>query len=332
MGAASGGGPAVVPSVVHVHGGSLLLERLRQANFPGRLLEWCDPVASGPTPAGLSPDQWYRKRASYLATSPTDVTAIESVLRRQDQALMSIPASDEVVIWVGPELFCQALLMRMLVLLHQSGGDAGDRGSRRVSLVDPGDQPGSPGCGLTSLDAAALRTAFDQRLPMTAEALSLARKAWEAFTAPVARPLADLLRGDTSALPHLGAALERHLADLPDGATGLSTTETRLLQSLERGPLSLVDLHRTLAAGEARPFLTDVQLEEVVRRLGVAAGALVTVDAEARVHLTARGRAVLLGHDFWSAERWHGGIHIRPEDDEPADDGEVIAPPATPGN
>ena len=332
MGAASGAGPAVVPSVVHVHGGSLLLERLRQANLPGRLLEWCDPVASGPTPAGLSPERWYRKRASYLASSPTDVTSIESDLRRQDHALLSIPATDEVVIWAGPELFCQALLMRMLVLLHQAVADTGNLGHRRVSLVDPGDQPGSPGCGLTSLDAAALRAAFDQRRPVTAEAVSLARRAWEAFTAPVARPLADLVLADTSALPHLGAALERHLADLPDGATGLSTTETRLLQALEPGPLPLLDLHRTLAALEARPFLTDVQLEEVVRRLGVAAGALVTVDSEARVHLTPRGRAVLVGHDFWSAERWHGGIHIRPEDDEPADDGEVNHPPATPGN
>jgi hypothetical protein len=295
--------------VVHVHGGSILLERLRAAQIPGRRLEWCDPVASGPTPAGLTTDRWYRTRAEYLASSPTEVPRIEGQLRQQDETLLSVPADAELVIWSGPELFCQAILMRMLSLLPERGGPA-------LSLVDPGDQPASPGCGLTSLDAQQLRSAFDARRPVTAEARALARRAWQAFTAPSARALVDLLTEETSALPHLGPALRRHLDDLPDGATGLSTTEARLLEALEGGPLALGDLQAALAARESRPFLTDGQLEEIVRRLGVASSALVKVDDAGLVHLTARGRAVLAGHDFWSAERWHGGIHIRPDDDD----------------
>ena len=308
--------------VVHVHGGSILLERLRAAQIPGRRLEWCDPVASGPTPAGLTADRWYRTRAEYLASSPTEIPRIEGQLRQQDEALLSVPADAELVIWSGPELFCQAILMRMLSLLEERGeGRGGERtgAGPAVSLVDPGDQPKSPGCGLTSLDAQQLRTAFDARRPVTAEARALARRAWQAFTAPSARALVDLLSEDTSALPHLGPALRRHLEDLPDGATGLSTTEARLLEALETGPLALGDLHAALAARESRPFLTDGQLEEIVRRLGVASAALVSVDDAGLVHLTARGGAVLAGHDFWSAERWHGGIHIRPDDDDGED-------------
>jgi hypothetical protein len=301
--------------VVHVHGGSILLDHLRAAGVPGERLEWCDPVGSGPTPAGLSPDDWYRTRAAYLAsTAPAgDVARIERRLREQDQALADAARAHadkggddgdaaELVIWAGPELFCQAILMRLLVLLPERA---------RLSLVDPGDQPDSPGCGLGTMAPEALRAAFAARRPITAADRALASRAWAAFTAPSAGALVSLVQEVGADLPHLRPALSRHLADLPDGATGLSTTETHLLEELESGPLDVGALLEALGRREARPFLTDVLLEEMLRRLSSAAGPLVTVADRTRVsHLTRRGRDVLAGHDYWAAERWHGGVHI----------------------
>jgi hypothetical protein len=297
-------------SPVHVHGGSILLDKLREAGIPGERLEWCDPVAFGPTPAGLSTDEWYRTRARYLArgTSGPEVHAAEQRLRAQDEALQAVSTEAELVIWTGPELFCQVLLIRLLVLLEDRRGS--------ISLVDPGDQPGDPGCGLGNLGAEALRAAYGHRRPVGAEERALARRAWAAFTAPIARPLTALLHEETGALPHLAAALARHLGDLPDGATGLSTTETRLLEAVAPEPLAPGSLFAALAAREARPFLTDTLLEELLGRLGGSARPLIARDAAGRVALTDRGRDVLAGHDFWAAERWHGGIFIGLNDDE----------------
>jgi hypothetical protein len=216
-----------------------------------------------------------------------------------------------VVIWAGPELFCQAILMRVLVLL----------GARvpvpALSLVDPGDQPGDKGCGLGHLDAPALHAAFAARRSVGPDALALAAEAWTAFTAPSARPLAALVKGDFTPLPHLRDALQRHLADLPDGGTGLSTTETHLLEALRPGPLDEGALMAAIAAREARPWLTDVLLAEILKRLGASSGPLVTVSQDL-ITLTRRGDDVLAGYDTWNAERWHGGILIGRDDESEA--------------
>jgi hypothetical protein len=294
--------------VVHVHGGSHLLANLAAAGISGERLEWCDPVCVGPTP-DVGDDEWYRLRAAHLAGGlAPDAAAAEARLRAQDQALRDIPAGSEVVLWVGPELFCQSILMRLLVLL-------GARTDLKVSLVDPGDQPGDPGCGLGNLGPPALQKALAARVPATPEAFALAGRAWSAFTAPTARPLVDLLEDDPDldALPHLGAALQRHLDDLPDGALGLATTELRLLQALEAGPLDRGALFKAIAAREARPFLTDTMLDEVLARLGrrdrLGGGPLVA-DSGSSVSMTERGRDVLAGYEVWEPDRWHGGIQL----------------------
>jgi hypothetical protein len=167
------------------------------------------------------------------------------------------------------------------------------------------------------LPADGLARIFGQRRPASADAVALARRAWQAFTAPDARALVALVAGDTSALPHLGAALQRHLADLPDGATGLSTTETLILKELDQGARDLGGLLSALAAREARPFLTDSWLTEILRRLGGGPAPLITPGPT--YGLLARGRDVLAGHDFWAAERWQGGILIREREEDDAD-------------
>ncbi len=290
--------------IVHVHGGSVLLDLLPAAGVEGERLQWCDPVASGPTPANVQADEWYRLRAEHLrsALSLDDSSAVEARLRAQDDALRLLPPDAEIVIWSGPEMFCQLILVRLLVLLEEHG----HRG--QLSLVDPGNPFGTRGCGLEQLSAPALREVFSRRRLVDANMLALAKTAWSALTSPTATQLQALAAQPTPSLPHLGAALKRHLDDLPDGATGLSTTETYLLETLVSGarePRALLD---ALAAREKRPFLTDTLLNEILQRLASGASPLVTLSSE--VAITRRGRDVLSGYDVWHCERWHGGMIV----------------------
>ncbi len=293
------------PTFVHVHPGSILLDHLAAAQLPGERLEWCDPVADGPTPAGLSDAAWVEVRAEYLRglVGTASSTPFAARLRAQDAALRALPQSAEIVIWVGPELFCQAALMRLLTLLAPLG-------HALVSLVDPGDDPRFPGCCLGHLDAAELTAAFEARRPLSRQAFSLAARAWAAFTAPNEAALQTFLAGDVSALPHLGPALERHLADLPSASTGLSTTETHLLECLEEAPMAATALLAAIARREPRPWLTDTMLAQVLERLASTSRPLVTATPEGIWMPTPRAQAVLAGADAWSATRWLGGILI----------------------
>src|SRR5687768_16837664 len=137
--------------IVHVHPSTVLLDNLAAAGIEGDRLEWCDPVCSGPTPAGLSDDEWYRVRAAHLSGGPgaPDASACQARLRAQDDALSSVAADSQIVLWVGPELFCQSVLMRILQKLAADAREA-------PMLVDPGDDPRYPGCSLGHLTAAEL--------------------------------------------------------------------------------------------------------------------------------------------------------------------------------
>ena len=296
--------------LVHVHGGSVLLDLLPAAGILGERLHWCDPVASGPTPGNVEADDWYRLRAEHLqaALRADDAAVIEARLRAQDQALRNLSAQAEIVIWAGPEMYCQLILVRLLVLLEERG----QRG--QLSLVDPGNPFGTRGCGLEKLSAPALREAFAGRRLVDANMLALAKTAWAAFTAPTPAQLVALVSHPTPALPHLGAALKRHLDDLPDAATGLSSTETHLLEALASGTRERRSLLDALAAREKRPFLTEMMLNVVLSRLGEGPRPLLTAAEE--VAITKRGRDVLSGYEMWHCERWHGGIFIGAEQNE----------------
>src|SRR5262245_42568833 len=101
--------------MLHIHGGSHLLQKLEQAGIPGDRLEWCDVLCQGPTPSGLSRDAWYALRAAYLSSDyPDDIELTRQQLAEQDARLAEAAEHDEVVLWFGPELFCQTILVRLL--------------------------------------------------------------------------------------------------------------------------------------------------------------------------------------------------------------------------
>src|SRR5262249_10879701 len=123
--------------IVHIHGGSVLLDRIADSGIEGDSLEWCDVFLFGPTPAGVSADEWYDLRARALEElgGPLQGVSYRDRLVAQDRALAAA-ADDrdaEIVLWFGPELFCQTIQIALLSRLA---------GRPRVSLISPGDMPG----------------------------------------------------------------------------------------------------------------------------------------------------------------------------------------------
>jgi hypothetical protein len=314
--------------MLHVHGGSVLLEQLRAARIPGAFLEWCDVLCQGPLPAAVTAGEWRDVRARFLDEQHgRHGPGAHERLAAQDAALeRGLTEHDEVVLWFSGEWFCQAILVCLLARL-----DAGSPAAA-VSLVSIGEHPGvtERSCTLAFLSAEQLREQHRARLPVTSDQTALARRAWNALRAPAPTPIADLVRQPMPLLPFAREGLARHLRELPATGSGLSLTERHVLEALADGAVKAIALFPVVARRDGRQWITDTIFATVLRRLAADPAPLVTLDppdglrppstADAlkrtTVTITATGRDVLAGRTDWIAlggiDRWVGGVHLTP--------------------
>ena len=310
--------------MLHVHGGSVVLDRLRAAGVPGAFLEWCDVLCQGPTPAPVTPDEWRDIRARFLDDASGPHTETYERLTAQDAALArGLVEHDEVVLWFSADWFCQAILLCLLARLDR------ERGSAAVSLVCLGEHPSvtETSCVLAFLSADQLHDQLRARIPVTPALTRVARRAWDALCAasPVAIP--ELLREPLTLLPFAREGLARHLRELPASGSGLSLTERHVLEALMERPRAAMDLFPVVAAREARQWITDSMFAHVLRGLADGPAPLVTLDppdallpptaaglGRTQVAITEVGRDVLAGRSDWIAlagiDRWVGGVHL----------------------
>lgn len=308
--------------MLHIHGGSILLEKISRAGIPGDRLEWSDVLCQGPTPAGLADDAWYALRGAFLTSAygGRGNRDIPSELAAQDVALAGASRHDEIVLWFGPELFCQAILLRLLARFAERPLER-----TRLSLVCIDRYPGvndHRACTLGALSGDQLQDLFTRRETVTPAQLALARRAWDALGAPTPEALAALVGADTSPLPFLGAALRRLLAELPDITTGLSRTEALILDALPESRRSL-DAFVRANEPEPRRWLTDAIFFDHVRRLAAGPHSLLEIEAvgagpddlaHADLVRTPWAEDVRAGRKdtigLRGIDRWVGGTHL----------------------
>lgn len=323
--------------MLHLHGGSVVLDKLRATGLPGAFLEWTDVLCQGPTPGDVSREDWLDRRADFLDTEYGGDGGRPSRprLAAQDAALTSALAEhDEIVLWFSGDWFCQAILACLLATrLAPTGSRA------RASLVSLDGYPGvddERGCTLAFLSGAQLQDLFTRRAPVTAEIVASARRAWAAVCAADPRAITAALRDGLPPLPLAAEGLGRHLRQFPSRQGGVNHTERSVLEAVRHESRRAADLFPVVSEREPRRWITDQMFASVVRRLAAGArpllrldppeglgGALRPAPAEAfaatRIDLTEDGRAVLAGAADWIAmagvDRWVGGVHLTPESD-----------------
>jgi len=305
--------------MLHLRCGEDILAKLDAAGVPGRKVAWADPLCEGPwlpfERAFLRP-----LRARFLAERYADFMSILDSLARADEALASAADEDEVVLWFEHDLYDQPILAYLLSEL----APLVERGVR-LSLVQVHEHPSvARFVGLGQLDADALGALFPARLTVAAETFALARRAVAAWTGQDPRGL-EALRERDPALPHLGAAVERYLAEYPSSRNGLALSEQLALEVIADGARSARAVFVEVQTRERAPWMGDSMLFARLRVLSEGAAPLVAVDgawpmmdeaSDPIVTLTDVGSRVLAGEDDWLAlqplERWMGGVHLRP--------------------
>ena len=94
--------------MLHIHNGDSTAGMMKEAGFPGEHFAFREALATGPTPDGLSKDEWIAVRAGHLADgSELDTDRVKRDLEGLDAGLESISQYEETILWFEHDLFCQ---------------------------------------------------------------------------------------------------------------------------------------------------------------------------------------------------------------------------------
>ncbi len=305
--------------LLHVANGTSTTDTIHDAGIPGSTSIWADPLHEGPVPGLLTDEQLLDVRARHLAGGGIDAADAIDALRRWREAIDDRASYDELVLWYEHDLFDQLNLIQLLSRIGQ-----GSLPTRSVSLICIDAFPGHPRFkGLGELSPGELGSLFDTRQPVSDAQYVVAARAWDAFRAADPLALDALLGTDTSALPFLAAALQRHCEDYPWTRDGLSRTERRLMTLAQPGPIDIWTAFPLMHEGETAFYIADSSFWQVVKELESARPALVSVAGTAAapgrlpsgtIALTEMGQSVLGGQldrvEQCGIERWLGGVHL----------------------
>ncbi len=291
--------------MLHVTNGDLAAALIRQTGVLGEVIAWRDVLHEGPVPAGLPLERMSETRARFIAACGwASFTEAIRQFSARDAALRS---ARRVTLWFEHDLYDQLQLIQILATLAQQPDT-----TATLIAIDRFD--GTPEFrGLGQLTPAQLATLWPQRQPVTAAQLTLAARAWKAFTSPDPTALRAFLAADFGPLPLLRAALERLLEEYPTHATGLGRTDRQILSAIAGGAENFETLFQRTQAAETAPYHGDTSLRLHLDDLLRAPAPLA---AGPPYRLTDLGQRVLGGEidarALQPGARWIGGVHLRP--------------------
>ena len=259
---------------MHVANGHCTTRLIEAAGLPGRTSIWADALHDGPVPE-VSDDQLVRIRAEFIADG-LDVSAdqVEADLQQWRAVVDQDHRYDELVLWFEHDLFDQ---LNLIQLLTRIGRDRPIRKS--VSLVSIDRYPDHPNFkGFGELAPTDIASLFHARSRVTPQQFAVAAVAWDAFRSGSRARIASLLQGDTSALPFLAPALRRFLDEDATEPGGLTRSERRLIEQLQRGPVDIHAAFTGMHENETAYYISDVSFWEMVKGLASRSPALISVD------------------------------------------------------
>ncbi|MDF1732478.1 MAG: hypothetical protein P1U49_13305 [Minwuia sp.] len=311
---------------LNITNGDRAAEIIRRCGVSGDVLPWRDPMHHGPFPAGHDLAALRVLRAHHLAGPHADPAAVEQDFEARDRRLAASTGRDDILLWFEHDLLDQ---LQILQILDWFAG--AERRATALEMICIDSFPAMPGFrGIGELDAGQMASLFSLRQPVSKDALALAVSGWAAFRSADPRDLLAFLQGDLSALPLLAPTLWRHFEEYPNAASGLSRTESQLLELVGRGFRSPQDLFRQnmeletcLHIGDWRTYATA----NVLCRAGLLACAPDSflpqpmshaerhTLSKQRLSLTPTGERVVGGAQdaFHLMDRrdWLGGVEVR---------------------
>lgn len=301
----------------HWRCGNDIAHSLRLAGFKGQFRMLTDPLCMGPVP-DLPLADYKALRSQYISQAfALDSAEVRRRLDEEYADLARLDSCEHAVLWCEADAYDQLFLIRALANIEHLPA--------KLELIEVDSMPGVQRfIGIGQLAPDVLAWLWPQRRPIDQSGIQLAQSAWRAYCDPSPLALADLAHRPHVSLPFLAPALSRQLQELPSQRDGLSLTERLALQVIEeQGPVPFGRVFAELMSKhEPLPYLGDLMFYALMRPFIDTATPLVIERNSDRewpkrtLEITPLGREVLQGRAYWpehaSAERWVGGVCIRP--------------------
>jgi len=290
---------------LHITNGDIAAEAIRaRLSVPrSAVVAMRDVLHEGPVPDTRDAELFNRTRAAFLAAQgwcDADEARIDFAMR--DAAIAeAVDLATRVTLWFEDDLYDQLQLIQLLDRFAEHNGP--------IALVE------------LPRNKVDLSFPYGAARVLGERELELGGRAWAAFRAPEPTALHDLVLEGTRTLPHLGAALRRHLEQYPWTTDGLARTERQTLQTIAAGAQTRPEIFVAATAMDDPPYMGDWPFFTWLDRLAAGNEPLVTHDAGFQYALTEAGHACLAGEADRVAlaggiDRWLGGVHL--EGAEPA--------------
>jgi len=315
---------SVATDMLHIHNGDSTAGTARKADLPGEHLAWREALVCGPTPSGLSDDDFKQVRARHLSQAyGIEGEDCEKELREQQEALMLFCEHAEVVLWFEHDLFCQVHLIYLLNWFAKR-----EFGKTTLSLICIDNFPGIDDFrGLGQLDETQLASLFRQRRKISAAQLNLGSKAWQAYSSSDPSEIESLLVEDMEALPFLKSALFKHLERFPSVRDGLGHDARLCLELVADGQAEFKALFPAFGKREPLYGFGDAQVFLELKSLTKGPHPLLTINdgnltvmdsgqlLRTSFQITDQGKAVLNGDEdsvrLNGIDLWLGGVHLQ---------------------
>lgn len=316
---------------LHIRCGTDLGFTLPAGGFKGDFLEYSDPYGQGPI---LLNDNFINTRAKFLHESydplfeniPDDsrkAKTLEATLTylntANDKLKQTAQQYKRVVLWFEHDGYDQLILAKLLSFYARNNIP------EKLEIISINHFPGSARfIGLGQLPAEAIRLLWQQRQPVSQQQLELGERIWSALGESNPLPLYDAIKSkDIKCLPNMGAALQRHLQELPSTRNGLSLTEQLSLEMLNEESSTAGQLFKKLTTErDPLPWLGDIMYWFILQSMMQGTKPVFDISKcdlkkpwhERLLTITDTGKKVLTGTQDWLSlnppDRWLGGIKL----------------------
>lgn len=299
---------------LNITNGDSSVALMQQGGIKGEILPWRDVLHEGPVPAGLSLDELSLVRGEFLSSIGwISADNAKKSFTNRDSSLKNFSNFEKIVLWFEHDLYDQLQILQVLDWFSC----VDEIETVQLSMVCTENY-----LGLCSPEKINELQEFEQTVDN--DQLSLARKAWACFKEPEPSNWNQLLNEDTSALPFLHGAVERHLEEFPDLRTGLSRTASTLMAIVKNNHYHGVKVFQEQQKTEERIFMGDLSFWKILDELINSRHSLIKPKLDNKrfdprnqndtLALTAMGKRVLDGERNWMDEhridKWLGGVYL----------------------
>ena len=233
---------------LHITNGDIAAKLVQEAGIEGDIVPWRDVLHEGPVPFGMELEELSKVRADFIASRGwANHSEVLNSFQERDQALANFKEHDQLVLWFEHDLYDQLQIIQILAYLASR-----DLHKYPIFLICT-----EAYLGMQSLDG--IKSLVNEIQPVTYEMITVATTAWQVFTLNSPKEWFSLLEANTDCLPFLKGAIKRLLQEYPNSKTGLTQTQTEVLQIVnQEGSINTNQIFSSYQQQEEKRFMGDV--------------------------------------------------------------------------